>query len=211
MTAGRDAVRLFIALDLPPAAKGSLGATAAQLKAAIPSGVRWVDPAGIHLTLKFLGDTDAGLVEPILAAMQPGAGASGGGGFPLAAFRAGRVTQLPETPDAVGRRGRRPGRPGPVAAAGGRGPGPIRLPPGTPTLPPAPDPGTSSTQRIHHRPAENRGNISNPICHTGIQSPGTRTRLASHRDAPHPKPNDAPGRNLYLPGRGPAGLTQPSQ
>ena len=83
MTAGRDAVRLFIALDLPPAAKGSLGATAAQLKAVIPSGVRWVDPAGVHLTLKFLGDTDTGLVEPILAAMQPGAGAAGAASFPL--------------------------------------------------------------------------------------------------------------------------------
>ena len=83
MTAGRDAVRLFIALDLPPAAKGSLGATAAQLKAVIPSGVRWVDPAGVHLTLKFLGDTDTGLVEPILAAMQPGAGVSGAAAFPL--------------------------------------------------------------------------------------------------------------------------------
>ena len=34
------------------------------------TGVRWVNPEGIHLTLKFLGDIDAALVEPLLNAVH---------------------------------------------------------------------------------------------------------------------------------------------
>ena len=39
----------------------------------MPSGVRWVDPEGIHLTLKFLGDIEPALVEDVLRAMEQAA------------------------------------------------------------------------------------------------------------------------------------------
>ena len=83
MTARRDTVRVFIALDLPPAAKHALATTVEQLQAVIPSGIRWVNPAGIHLTLKFLGDIDAALVPPLLAAVRQSAGSFDESSFPL--------------------------------------------------------------------------------------------------------------------------------
>ena len=81
--AGQGTVRVFIALDLPPSAKEQLAGVIATLRRAIPAGVRWVDPAGIHLTLKFLGNVDAGLVGPILEALQPGPVGFDRGPFPL--------------------------------------------------------------------------------------------------------------------------------
>lgn len=69
MTARPETVRVFIALDLPQPAKDALRQTVEQLLPGLPNGIRWVDPAGIHLTLKFLGDVDKALVEPLLEAM----------------------------------------------------------------------------------------------------------------------------------------------
>ena len=66
----RGRLRLFVALDLPAEAKAALAATVGQLQSVIPAGVRWVNPAGIHLTLKFLRDTEAGLVTPLRAALR---------------------------------------------------------------------------------------------------------------------------------------------
>ena len=70
MMASGDTVRVFIALDLPQDAKEVLAETIGQLRSVIPSGVRWVDPWGIHLTLKFLGNVDTSVVDDILAAMR---------------------------------------------------------------------------------------------------------------------------------------------
>lgn len=76
-------LRLFVALDLPAGAKAALAATVGQLQSVIPAGVRWVNPAGIHLTLKFLGDTEAGLVTPLLAALREMAATGDMRPFPL--------------------------------------------------------------------------------------------------------------------------------
>ena len=76
-------LRLFVALDLPAGAKAALAATMGQLQSVIPAGVRWVNPAGIHLTLKFLGDTEAGLVPPLRAALREAAAAGDMMPFPL--------------------------------------------------------------------------------------------------------------------------------
>ncbi len=62
-------VRLFIALELPPEVQDVLGATQSMLVRQ-PMPVRWVDPAGAHLTLKFLGATSPGRVGLIEAAME---------------------------------------------------------------------------------------------------------------------------------------------
>lgn len=71
MTGGsREKQRLFVAVELPAGAKDALAAAVGQLRGLMPAGVRWVNPAGIHLTLKFLGTVDGGLAEPLLAALQ---------------------------------------------------------------------------------------------------------------------------------------------
>ena len=67
---GGGAIRVFIALDISDAARSSLSGAIDGLKAAIPRGVRWVDPRGIHLTLKFLGDIDPGRTDGILESMR---------------------------------------------------------------------------------------------------------------------------------------------
>ncbi|MDX1616793.1 MAG: RNA 2',3'-cyclic phosphodiesterase [Candidatus Promineifilaceae bacterium] len=60
-------LRVFVAIELSDLARERLGELAAKLERAVPRrSVRWVPPANIHLTLRFLGDTD---VE-ILPALQ---------------------------------------------------------------------------------------------------------------------------------------------
>ena len=63
------AIRVFIALEISDAARSSLSGAIDGLKAAIPRGVRWVDPGGIHLTLKFLGNIDPRRADGILESM----------------------------------------------------------------------------------------------------------------------------------------------
>ncbi len=65
-----DTVRVFIALDIPSRGKESLADAIGRLQSAIPKGVKWVDPGGIHLTLKFLGNVPLPVVEKLLTAMQ---------------------------------------------------------------------------------------------------------------------------------------------
>jgi len=48
-------VRLFLAVDLPPAVRAALGALQSRLRARC-GGWRWVRPEGMHLTLRFLGE-----------------------------------------------------------------------------------------------------------------------------------------------------------
>jgi RNA 2',3'-cyclic 3'-phosphodiesterase len=50
--------RLFVAVELPAGLKDALARTRDSLRADVGNRVRWSDPQGIHLTLKFLGDTD---------------------------------------------------------------------------------------------------------------------------------------------------------
>jgi 2'-5' RNA ligase len=52
-------IRAFIAVDLPAAVKMALAGIAADLDRTLsPGAVRWVRPEAMHLTLRFLGDTD---------------------------------------------------------------------------------------------------------------------------------------------------------
>jgi len=52
--------RLFTAVDLPDEVKQAIG----RICTGIP-GVRWLDPAQLHLTLRFIGDADAQLFAEI--------------------------------------------------------------------------------------------------------------------------------------------------
>ena len=71
-------IRAFIALSLPPDWTAALSVAIASLIASMQqaerqtgadAAVRWVDPAGVHLTLRFLGDTASGQTPAILDAL----------------------------------------------------------------------------------------------------------------------------------------------
>ena len=63
-------VRAFIAAEISQEARDALESVADGLKAQGVSGVRWVRPQGVHLTLKFLGEIDEELVPGVLEAME---------------------------------------------------------------------------------------------------------------------------------------------
>jgi 2'-5' RNA ligase len=63
-------LRLFMALDLPPAVRSSLEEVQRELKRT-GADVRWVRIPSIHLTIKFLGQVEAGKVEEIRQAVEP--------------------------------------------------------------------------------------------------------------------------------------------
>ena len=64
-------IRTFIAIHLPPDVKAALGNVARRLDSRIPRGaMRWVRPELMHLTLRFLGDTDTSWLPAIQAAMD---------------------------------------------------------------------------------------------------------------------------------------------
>jgi 2'-5' RNA ligase len=63
--------RLFIAVDLSPDVRRWLEKARSVLGSSVPSGaVRWVTPAGIHLTLKFLGEIPANRIDGVRGAMD---------------------------------------------------------------------------------------------------------------------------------------------
>ncbi|MCS7282551.1 MAG: RNA 2',3'-cyclic phosphodiesterase [Anaerolineae bacterium] len=65
-----ESIRTFIAIVLPEPLIRQLAQVQQQLeKKAPPGSVRWVNPEGIHLTLKFLGDTPAAKLDAIRAAL----------------------------------------------------------------------------------------------------------------------------------------------
>ena len=88
-------LRLFIAVPLPDTATRFLKSTRTALEQ--PGlNIRWVPVENIHLTLKFLGDSDAACVDSVAERMDAAAGANapfdligrGVGGFPnLRSFR----------------------------------------------------------------------------------------------------------------------------
>jgi 2'-5' RNA ligase len=73
VTQPENTIRTFIALETPPWVREVLAQTIGQLRGAIPGGVRWQDPTGIHLTLKFLGNIDPHRVDGLLKAMADSA------------------------------------------------------------------------------------------------------------------------------------------
>lgn len=65
--------RLFIAIDLPPEVKDVVAQAHARFKAtSAHTAVRWVDEAGAHITLKYLGETDQfAAITAALAQLRP--------------------------------------------------------------------------------------------------------------------------------------------
>ncbi len=56
--------RLFIAIELPPGIKDSLGSIQKELKQT-GADAKWVEPENIHLTLKFLGSVETEKIKDI--------------------------------------------------------------------------------------------------------------------------------------------------
>lgn len=64
-------IRAFIAINLPREIKTYLGQFTADLAEQVPNrAVRWVKPDRMHLTLRFLGDTDVMLLPDIQRALD---------------------------------------------------------------------------------------------------------------------------------------------
>ena len=68
MSASQGPMRVFVAIPVPSEAKSTLASAVGQLSVLAPTGVRWADPAGIHLMLKFLGNVESSRVPDVAAA-----------------------------------------------------------------------------------------------------------------------------------------------
>jgi RNA 2',3'-cyclic 3'-phosphodiesterase len=70
-------IRSFLAVELTEALRTRLGAIQRDLTQRLSRGftkdvrVSWVQPASMHLTVKFLGETDERVIEPLRAALAP--------------------------------------------------------------------------------------------------------------------------------------------
>jgi 2'-5' RNA ligase len=69
-------MRLFLAIDLPAAARDAVALATASSRAEFAALVRWVEPERLHLTVKFLGEQPESLVERLQDAMRARVSAS---------------------------------------------------------------------------------------------------------------------------------------
>ena len=63
-------LRLFVACELPAEVLNALSQVQDDLQRAGAEQLRWVRPEGIHLTLKFLGEIEAALVDGVVASLS---------------------------------------------------------------------------------------------------------------------------------------------
>jgi len=63
------ALRTFLAIDLPSALHSAIGRKEDKVNREL-SGVNWVKPENLHLTLKFLGDTPESKIDEIKKVME---------------------------------------------------------------------------------------------------------------------------------------------
>jgi 2'-5' RNA ligase len=73
MSQGSEEIRSFIAIELPEEAKEGLSRLKKELERGEHKFVKWVDPWGIHLTLKFLGNIPSKQVTKITEAIKEAA------------------------------------------------------------------------------------------------------------------------------------------
>ncbi|MBI2856518.1 MAG: RNA 2',3'-cyclic phosphodiesterase [Chloroflexi bacterium] len=65
----KERIRAFVAIELPADIRAELERVTQEIQNARVSGVRWVRPEGIHLTLKFLGNIPGESVGPVSQAL----------------------------------------------------------------------------------------------------------------------------------------------
>jgi 2'-5' RNA ligase len=69
-------IRAFLAVELSQELRDKVGALQQELKRRVESEIKpvvrisWVQPAQIHLTIKFLGDMDEQVIDPLLGAIE---------------------------------------------------------------------------------------------------------------------------------------------
>jgi len=66
---GQEGTRAFLALELPSGHREQIAAEQQRLRAELPAA-RWVRPDGIHLTIKFLGETPQSLLDDLVQALR---------------------------------------------------------------------------------------------------------------------------------------------
>jgi len=65
-----ELVRCFVAIELPEPVKTELAGIQAKFKVARMDFLRWVEPSGIHLTLKFLGEVSQERLPELVKAVE---------------------------------------------------------------------------------------------------------------------------------------------
>ncbi len=65
-----EAIRTFIAIELPESVRSSLAQIQNELRKSEQASVKWVAPSSVHLTLKFLGDVDKSKVQALSEAIS---------------------------------------------------------------------------------------------------------------------------------------------
>jgi 2'-5' RNA ligase len=65
-----QSIRTFIAIELPEELKSGIKQLQNNFKSAGYTGIKWVAPQGIHLTLKFLGNIQSGKIDEITKALE---------------------------------------------------------------------------------------------------------------------------------------------
>jgi 2'-5' RNA ligase len=82
-------IRAFLAVELSQELRVELATVQQELKRRIEpemkrnTSISWAQPASIHLTLKFLGDMDEQVINPLLAAVEQAIGSQGAVNVPL--------------------------------------------------------------------------------------------------------------------------------
>lgn len=82
-------IRTFLAVELPPELRSAVGDLQQELKRRLSKDlnqharIQWVKPDLIHLTMKFLGETEAEMVEPLRESLAQSLGSFGGVTIPL--------------------------------------------------------------------------------------------------------------------------------
>ena len=62
-------MRAFVSVELDPTARFTLGKLAEEIRRADVPGIRLVRPEAVHLTLKFLGETEYDRIDPVVSAV----------------------------------------------------------------------------------------------------------------------------------------------
>ena len=70
-------IRTFIAIDIPQSIKSEIRLVQVRLRNVPGSRITWTKPAGIHLTLKFLGDVEKDRISDVIDAVSGGIAGSG--------------------------------------------------------------------------------------------------------------------------------------
>jgi 2'-5' RNA ligase len=65
-----EPIRAFIAIELPSQIRAALSQLQGSLRTSKNTSVKWVNPEGIHLTLKFLGNVDEAEVPALTKALS---------------------------------------------------------------------------------------------------------------------------------------------